>query len=97
MAVLVAINISSGGIPKLGVPKAEATETGLVGDGRAHSKHVKASRGISLLRKPCAVLAVADSTLKETTVGRIGWLARVVKPGWLVAGAAVELGRAEPA
>jgi len=144
MAVLLAINISSGGIPKLGVSKAEATESGLVGDGRAHPKHNKTIRGISLLdeeilgdlrregyqvgpgilgenltvrdlhahdlcvgtrlrfaggvrieltepRKPCFVLDAVDPRLKETTVGRIGWMARIVNPGWLTAGEAVEV------
>ena len=49
MGVLVAINVSSGGIPKSPVPTAEVTESGLVGDGRAHAKHVKPTRALSLL------------------------------------------------
>lgn len=145
MAVLVAINISPGGIPKLPIPKVEVTHDGLVGDGRAHAKHVKRDRSISLLdeeilgdlrregyvvgpgvlgenltvrdlhsqtlsvgtclrfaggveleltepRKPCFVLDAVDPRLKETTVGRIGWMARVVNPGWLAAGEAVVAG-----
>jgi MOSC domain-containing protein YiiM len=144
MAVLVAINVSAGGIPKLPVPKVEVTPNGLAGDGRAHAKHLKPHRSISLLdeeilgdlrregyavapgvlgenltlrdvhaqrlsvgarlrfaggvaleltepRKPCFVLDAVDPRLKETTVGRIGWMARVVNPGWLAAGEAVEV------
>ena len=142
MATLVAINISPGGIPKLPVLKAEVTESGLVGDGRAHAKHIKPVRALSLLdtvilddlrregytvapgvlgenltvkdlqamglsvgtrlqfaggveieltepRKPCYVLDAVDARLKETIVGRIGWMARVITPGWLTAGEAV--------
>lgn len=138
MGVLVAINISPGGIPKVGVPRAEVTESGLVGDGRAHPKHNKSTRALSLLdeeilddlrregfavgpgilgenltvrdldvqrlsvgrclrfvggvvleltepRKPCFVLDAVDPRLKETMVGRIGWMARVHNPGWLAA------------
>lgn len=142
MAVLVAINVSPGGIPKLPTPRVEVTPTGLAGDGRAHAKHVKPHRAVSLLdeeiladlrregfdvgpgvlgenltlrdmnlaklsvgtrlrfsggvaleltepRKPCFVLDSVDPVLKETTVGRIGWMARVVDPGWLSAGETV--------
>lgn len=136
MPTLVAINVSEGGIPKLPVPRAELTEQGLVGDGRAHAKHVKSSRAVSLLdqeildtlclegysvgpgvlgenltvlglsvqelstgarlrfeggvelelsepRKPCYVLDAVDPRLKTVVVNRIGWMARVVVPGWL--------------
>jgi MOSC domain-containing protein YiiM len=142
VAVLVAINISPGGIPKLPIPKGEVTRSGLVGDGRDHAKHLKPARSLSLLdeeiigdlrregypvepgalgenltvrdlhaqslpagtrlrfaggvtleltepRKPCFVLDAVDPRLKETTVGRIGWMARVINPGWLSAGEAV--------
>lgn len=143
MAVLVAINVSRGGIPKLTVPGVEVVESGLVGDGRAHSKHNTLTRSISLLdeevlgdlrregypvgpgvlgenltvrglrgcevavgtclrfaggveielteaRKPCFILDAVDPRLKDVTVGRIGWMARVVRPGRLTAGETVE-------
>lgn len=38
------------------------------------------------VRKPCFVLDAVDPTLKEVTVGRIGWMARVVTPGWIAPG-----------
>ena len=149
MAILVAINISPGGIPKLPVPRAEVTESGIVGDGRNHAKHIKEHRSLSLLaeeilgdlrdegypvvpgalgenltirelpahglsvgtclrfaggvaieltepRKPCYVLDALDPRLKETTVGRIGWMARVVHPGWLTAGESVVVEGSRP-
>jgi MOSC domain-containing protein YiiM len=146
MAVLVAINVSPGGIPKLPVPEAVVELAGIVGDGRAHAKHRKPERGLSLLdgeildqlcregyavqpgtlgenltvreldaqrltvgtcltfasgvvleltepRKPCFVLDAVDPRLKETTVGRLGWMARVLRPGRLVAGDRIEVAR----
>jgi MOSC domain-containing protein YiiM len=142
MGKLMAVNISKGGIPKLPVPGALVTETGLVGDGQEHLKHTKPSRAISLLdleiieqlnaegypvhpgalgenltirdlhgkvavgdhlrfsggveiclseaRKPCFVLDAVDPKMKETTVGRLGWLASVVRPGEIVPGETVE-------
>ena len=142
--VVEAISISAGGIPKIPVDRAEVTSTGLVGDGRAHAKHVKPERSVSLLdgeildqlaregysvgpgvlgenltvreldlqtraigdrlcfaggvvleltepRKPCYVLDALDPRLKTETVGRIGWLARVITAGVLKPGESVSV------
>ncbi|MEW6684465.1 MAG: NTP transferase domain-containing protein [Nitrospirota bacterium] len=51
MATVVAINISPGGIPKLPISVANVTLDGILGDGRAHAKHVKPDRAISLLEE----------------------------------------------
>lgn len=148
--VLTAINVSEGGIPKCPVPKVEVTASGLVGDGHAHRKHLKPSRGVSLLdaevieglrrdgypvgpgvlgenltlanlnaqgldagtrlqfeggveieltelRKPCFVLDAVDARLKVRTVGQLGWLAQVSRPGWLTAGESVVVTGIAPA
>jgi MOSC domain-containing protein YiiM len=149
MAVLVSINVSRGGIPKRPVPEADVTLDGLVGDGRAHAKHNKPDRGVSLLdeeilselcgegfafgpgglgenltlrdlrvqtltagaclrfeggvalelteaRKPCFVLDLVDPRLKERASGRIGWMARVIRPGRLVTGETVVVEGSRP-
>lgn len=46
---VISINISAGGIPKLPIPEAVVTPDGIVGDGRAHEKHIKPTRALSLL------------------------------------------------
>ena len=46
---VVSINISPGGIPKRPVEEGFVTLDGLAGDGRAHAKHIKPVRAISLL------------------------------------------------
>lgn len=46
---IVSINTSPGGIPKHSVAEVLVTLDGLVGDGRAHAKHFKPSRAVSLL------------------------------------------------
>lgn len=46
---VISINISPGGIPKRPVFEAPVTVDGLVGDGRAHAKHIKPARAVSLL------------------------------------------------
>ena len=46
---IVSINTSPGGIPKRPVAEALVTLDGLAGDGRAHAKHVKPIRAVSLL------------------------------------------------
>jgi molybdopterin-guanine dinucleotide biosynthesis protein A len=51
MATVVAINISPGGIPKRPIETAQVTVDGIVGDGRAHAKHIKPTRAISLLEE----------------------------------------------
>lgn len=43
------INISAGGIPKRAVPEGRVTVDGIVGDGRAHAKHIKPTRALSLI------------------------------------------------
>jgi MOSC domain-containing protein YiiM len=48
-ARVVAVNISPGGIPKLPVDDIFVIDDGLVGDGRAHAKHLKPTRAVSLL------------------------------------------------
>ncbi|HET8761041.1 MAG TPA: NTP transferase domain-containing protein, partial [Nitrospiria bacterium] len=45
------ISISPGGIPKLPISVAEVTVDGIQGDGRAHAKHVKPTRAISLIEE----------------------------------------------
>lgn len=47
--LVISINISPGGIPRLSRPDAWLTVDGLVGDGRNHAKHVRRERAISLL------------------------------------------------
>jgi MOSC domain-containing protein YiiM len=47
-ALLVATSISPGGIPKRPVHSATVTELGIEGDGRAHAKHNRLDRAISL-------------------------------------------------
>jgi MOSC domain-containing protein YiiM len=149
MARLISVNISSGGIPKLPVPRGQVTFEGLVGDGRDHAKHIKPSRAICTLdleiieqlreegfpvnpgdlgenltlsgcrdwqivpgarlrfgggveieiseaRRPCFVLDALHPDLKHVTVGRLGWMARVTKTGWIIPGEEVELILAAP-
>lgn len=45
---VVAVCTSPGGIPKLPLPEALVTESGLAGDGRAHAKHIRPDRAVSL-------------------------------------------------
>jgi MOSC domain-containing protein YiiM len=45
---VVAVCISPGGIPKLPQPAAQASQDGLIGDGRNHAKHIRPDRAISL-------------------------------------------------
>lgn len=45
---VVAVCVSSGGIPKRTITVAQVTTDGLTGDGRAHSKHVRPERAVSL-------------------------------------------------
>ena len=47
-ASVVAVSVSSGGIPKRPVPLGTVTHAGLIGDGRNHAKHIRTSRAISL-------------------------------------------------
>lgn len=142
--VVTAIHISPGGIPKRPIEAVRVTVGGLEGDGRAHAKHVKPIRAVSLLdeeildalrregypvgpgtlgenltvrhlhvqrlmpgtrlsfsggveieltepRKPCFVLDAVHPALQENVVGRIGYLARVIRTGILRAGAAIIL------
>jgi len=51
MACVVSINISPGGIPKRPVTAAYVAVNGLTGDGRAHAKHLKPTRALSLLEE----------------------------------------------
>lgn len=46
---------------------------------------------LSKKRKPCFVLDAIDPKLKETIVGRIGYLAKVITPGELRPGEAIEV------
>jgi len=46
---IVSINTSPGGIPKRPVAEVVVIFDGLAGDGRAHAKHLKSSRAVSLL------------------------------------------------
>lgn len=48
---------------------------------------------ISEGRKPCFVLDAVDPRLQKATVGRLGWLASVVTPGWISPGESVEVVR----
>lgn len=49
--VVTSINTSPGGIPKRPIETARVTVDGIDGDGRAHAKHVKPTRAISLLEE----------------------------------------------
>ncbi len=137
--IIVAINISSGGVPKKPVDFARVTCNGLEGDGHAHIKHIKPIRALSLmdeemietlrqegypvfsgtmgenitvrnlsvqqlppgtrlsfsggvvielveLRKPCFVLGAIHPALEKETVGRIGYMARVITEGMIKTG-----------
>lgn len=147
---LIAVNISSGGIPKRAVPCARLTLDGLEGDGHDHEKHRRRERAISIqdvelldeiraegygvapglmgenltvqaldvqslsagdrlvfeggaaleltgIRKPCYVLDAVDPRLKESVVGRCGFMARVVTPGELRPGQSITVQRAAAA
>lgn len=45
---VVAVCVSSGGIPKRAVDVARVCVNGLAGDGRAHAKHIRSERAVSL-------------------------------------------------
>ncbi len=47
-AVVVAVCISTGGVPKRPVDGAEVTAAGLAGDGHDHEKHCRAHRAVSI-------------------------------------------------
>ena len=47
-ARVVAVCISPGGIPKLPISTGDVRESGIVGDGRLHAKHIKPDRAVSL-------------------------------------------------
>ena len=49
MAVVLSVNISKGGIPKLPVASCTVSFDGLEGDGRDHDKHVSRDRAVSLI------------------------------------------------
>jgi molybdopterin-guanine dinucleotide biosynthesis protein A len=49
--IVTSINMSPGGIPKVPVPEGRVSVDGIVGDGRAHAKHVKPTRAISLIEE----------------------------------------------
>lgn len=69
------------------------TVEGLLEDGVAPGSRLRFSGGVEIevteVRKPCFVLDAVDPSLKEVTVGRIGWMARVVTPGWITPGEAI--------
>ncbi len=46
--VVVAVCVSPGGVPKRPIERAEVTFDGLAGDGRAHEKHRRADRAVSI-------------------------------------------------
>ena len=45
---VVAVSVSSGGIPKLPQESARVLKDGLIGDGHSHTKHIRPDRAISL-------------------------------------------------
>ena len=47
--IVIAVNISPGGIPKRSIDVAHITEDGIVGDQHEHPKHIKPTRALSLL------------------------------------------------
>ncbi len=49
MSEVIAVNISGGGIPKLSVPVAQVTSSGLEGDAHDHEKHNTPLQAISLI------------------------------------------------
>ena len=52
---------------------------------------------LSEARKPCFVLDAVDPKLKEVTVGRLGWMARVVIPGEVRPGETITVSPGNPA
>lgn len=46
---VLAVSISPGGIPKLPIAAGTVVADGIVGDGRAHAKHLRPDRAVSLL------------------------------------------------
>ena len=49
MALVLSVNVSKGGIPKLPVETCKVTLDGLEGDGRDHDKHISRDRAVSLI------------------------------------------------
>jgi MOSC domain-containing protein YiiM len=45
---VLAVSVSSGGIPKRPLPEGYVTKDGFVGDGRNHAKHIRPDRAVSL-------------------------------------------------
>ncbi|MBC8523163.1 MAG: MOSC domain-containing protein [Phycisphaerales bacterium] len=60
MAIVLSVNVSTGGIPKIPVEKCCVTVDGLAGDGRDHDKHVCSDRAVSLIDRE-----VLDQLSKE--------------------------------
>jgi len=71
------------------------TVKGLYGKPLAVGARLAFSGGVVIelaeARKPCFVLDAVDPKMKEITVGRLGWLARVVTPGRISPGESIEL------
>jgi MOSC domain-containing protein YiiM len=140
---VVAVSISSGGIPKHPSSAGMLAKVGFVGDGRNHAKHIRPDRAVSLLddeilrqlvqegfplvpgaagenltvaglcvqkllpgtvlkigdavlrleqpRKPCYVLDAIDPRLKDTIRGRCGYMASVIREGWIRPGMQIEV------
>jgi MOSC domain-containing protein YiiM len=49
LPIVIAINISAGGVPKIPIDSARVTKNGIEGDGHAHVKHIKPTRALSLI------------------------------------------------
>ena len=67
---VIAVSISSGGVPKIPQNCVELTTDGLVGDGRDHDKHIKPSRAVSLFDEEL-MHKLCDEGY-DLTPGRIG-------------------------
>lgn len=69
------------------------TVRGLLESGVVPGSRLSFSGGVEIevtdVRKPCFVLDAVDPSLKEVTVGRIGWMAKVVTPGFIEPGEAI--------
>jgi len=64
-------------------------------DGLVVGDRLKFSGGVELelnkVRQPCFVLDSIHSQLKKAIIGRCGYLAKVITPGWLTSGESIEV------
>ncbi len=70
MALVLSVNVSKGGIPKLPVETCGVTLDGLEGDGRDHDKHISRDRAVSLIDQE--ILNQLSSEGYEVPWGAVG-------------------------